>query len=167
MCQTGPTKTTTTAELRHWSWEVNLNGDTEGDIDPFNLPAGIVRLERLEVLVAIKCRFIPVDLCNLPHLKYVPELYSMFISRKNLPVGMELQQVESLGFSECQCHRSSAFFTMISGFVPSLIALLLSFVEEDDEINFILGAHGTTDLRFRENLKSLEISYCKLNDSQL
>ena len=63
--------------LDHDGWEVNDDGrittlsigDKE-DLDPFDLPAGIARLERLTGLTLWNCRSLPAkELSNLPCLQ--------------------------------------------------------------------------------------------------
>ena len=156
-----------------WWYEVDDDGrittlsiGDEEDLDPFDLPAGAVRLERLTCLDIYDCRSLPVnEVSKLPHLEEL-RLRGCSDIFGNFPAQMDLKYLKTFHLNDSQFQSSSPFLLWMVGQLPSLeIFEFLSM--EKNETNCILDAIQNFDVCLQTNLKEFWMIQCKLNDNHL
>jgi len=78
---------------------------------PFDLPAGVVCLDKLADIYVSNCRSLPIkELSSLPHLQNIC-FDNCLNLLENFPVQMELKHLKKLAFGGYGIHPLSPFFT--------------------------------------------------------
>jgi len=147
--------------------ELNVGGDAEDedgihDIPPYDLPAGVSRLQELNSLEVIgNCRSLPVaDLCGLPHLQELCLNRCSDLLEK-FPLGMMLPRLKRLYVRDCRLKStsSSRLFKWMASQLPVLETLAFHYIEET-EPDCVLTALTTLDFRFQNSLKRINFIGC-------
>ena len=156
-----------------WSYEMDDDGRItkleifDENLAPFDLPAGIARLERLTDITVWNCKSLPVkELCNL-------RLHTLRLHRcsdllNKFPIEMRLKFLKKLYIDSCRLHPSSTLLAWMVSQLP-----ILEYLEFNDmlekEINRIvdvLCSNPNGAACFQGSLTSLVISCCRLGDKQ-
>jgi len=152
-----------------WKYKVDDDGRNisliifDEDLDPFDLPAGIVRLERLADLRLRNCRSLPAK--ELSCLLYLKALSLALL--ENIPAQMELKYLKTLYLTNSQVRPTSPFLPWMAGqLLPSLEALYF-YGAGEIETNYILDALRNLGVCLQSNLEEFRIKRCELNDNQL
>ena len=157
-----------------WSYKADKNGRIMElriggvrDLDPFDVPAGIVRLERLKLFSVTNCLSIPVELSSLSHLKELHLLESDEELLNDFPLQMVLSHLTRLEVSDCRLQSSSPFLIWMTRQLPRLeIFGFMSMGKE--EANYILDSfRNSENVCFKENLKRFDMQSCRLDDKCL
>ena len=131
---------------------------TPDNVDEYDLPAIIGCLERLTCLTLNKCRSLPVELSNLPHLEKLQLLHcSLNLNLiENFPIQMQLNNLKILTVSSAEpIPAASQFLKWITSQLPRLETLEHTGIETND-VSSIIDSLRTNDIC--NSLKHLRLS---------
>jgi hypothetical protein len=130
--------------------------------DEYDLPATIACLERLTKISVYKCRSLPVELTNLPHLDTLfliecsPDLF------ENFPIQMKLNNLKKLCIYKCVCVFPSApsqFLTWMTSQLPSLEDLEFFSCMDNDEVSYTVDYLRSKEVCFHNSLKNFRMFF--------
>ena len=127
----------------------------------FDLPPIIERLHKLKEITLCNCRLIPIELGNLPRLE---QLYFDPCPPENIPDGMQLGSLKSIHMEAGSFLYRQTFGLVIQ--LPALETLELR-VSNEEEKEQVLRVLQNADCSFRQSLKSLDLTYCRMNEDDL
>ena len=158
-----------------WWFAMDGNGritelqiEVYGSWRPFDLPAIIVRLGKLNHLDVRRCRSLPAkELSRLTHLNHLT-LNRCSDLLENFPIDMNLNKLFSLTVSNCEFQSaSSPFLKWMVEKLPSLIGLHLWAMGENETDCILNRLCTTTDVCFQDSLKVLCIHNSNIDDNRL
>jgi len=156
----------------HWLIRLDILNIRGAFGDPYDVPSGITRLDRLEHLTVCGFRSLPMELSTMPRLQifHLHQFSDLLENNNNFPVfpvQMELKQSKVLELDECELEPSSSFLAWMVGNNNLPMLEKLEFIDmEEDAIDCVLDTLRTANnTDFQDNLKVLKMPWFYLNNN--